>query len=80
MEHLGTKSYFCKPYHSWEKGIVENINRLIRRWFPKGTNFDRITEKAIQFMENRINSRPMKVLGFKTPSEAYLEAIVPLAY
>lgn len=76
---LQTKSYFCKAYHAWEKGTVENINGLIRRFFPKKTNFDTITEKEIRFMENWINTRPMKVLGFKTPSEVYLESIVPLA-
>ena len=76
---LQTKSYFCKAYHAWEKGTVENINGLIRRFFPKKTDFDTITEKEIRFMENWINTRPMKILGFKTPSEAYLESIVPLA-
>jgi transposase, IS30 family len=77
-EALQIKSYFCKPYHSWEKGTVENINGLIRRFFPKKTNFDTITEKEINFVENWINHLPLKVLGFKTPQEAYLEATVPL--
>jgi IS30 family transposase len=75
---LQIKSYFCKAYHSWEKGTVENINGLIRRWFPKKTDFDTITEKEIQFVEDWINNLPMKVLKFKTPYEAYLEATVPL--
>ncbi len=70
---LGTKSYFCKPYHSWEKGTVENINGLIRRFFPKGTNFDKIKEKQIKYVEDWINNRPMKVLKFKTPNERYKE-------
>jgi len=77
-EKLQTESYFCKAYHAWEKGTVENINGLIRRFFPKKTNFDTITEKEIQSMENWINNRPMKVLQFKTPLECYLEATVPL--
>ena len=71
---LKTKSYFCKPYHSWEKGTVENINGLIRRFFPKGTNFDTITDEDIIKMENWINNLPMKVLGFKTPNEMALAA------
>lgn len=70
---LKTKSYFCKPYHSWEKGTVENINGLIRRFFPKGTNFDKIKHKDIKYVENWINNRPMKVLNYKTPNEKYKE-------
>ena len=70
---LNTTSYFCKPYHSWEKGTVENINGIIRRFFPKGTDFDAITKEEIKRVEDWINNRPMKVLGFKTPYEKYLE-------
>lgn len=70
---LKTKSFFCNPYHSWEKGTVENMNGLIRRFFPKKTDFDKIKEEEIQQVENWINSRPMKCLGFKTPYEKFLE-------
>ena len=49
---LNTKSYFCKPYHSWEKGTVENINGLIRRFFSKGTDFDTISEEQIAYVED----------------------------
>lgn len=70
---LNSKSYFCKPYHSWEKGTVENINGLIRRFFPKGTNFDKIKHSEIKYVENWINNRPMKILEFKTPNEKYKE-------
>ena len=71
---LQCQSYFCNAYHSWEKGTVENINGLIRRFFPKKTNFDTITDKDIIKMENWINNLPLKVLGFKTPNEMYLAA------
>lgn len=70
---LHCKSYFCKPYHSWEKGTVENINGLIRRFFPKGTDFDNISEEEIKRVENWINNRPMKVLNYMTPNEKYLK-------
>lgn len=70
-KELNTKSYFCKPYHSWEKGTVENINGLIRRFFPKGTNFDRISKEEIAYVEDWINNRPMKILGYKTPNELF---------
>jgi transposase, IS30 family len=72
-QELKTKSFFCNPYHSWEKGTVENINGLIRRFFPKRTDFDIITNRDIQYVENWINSRPMKCLGFKTPHEKFQE-------
>ena len=79
-EELGMKSYFCKPYHAWEKGTVEYINGLIRRFFPKGTDFDNITDEEIQFVENWINKRPMKILGFKTPNQKALELNVAIAH
>ena len=66
-----TTSYFCKPYHSWEKGTVENINGIIRRFFPKGTNFDNISEEAIAYVEDWINNRPMKILNYMTPKQIF---------
>ena len=68
-KELNIKSYFCKPYHSWEKGTVENINGLIRRFFPKGTDFDTITEEQIAYVEDWINNRPMKILHYMTPKQ-----------
>ena len=68
---LQCKSYFCNAYHSWEKGMVENINGLIRRFLPKGTNFDNITDEQIKKIENWINNRSMKILGWKSPNEIF---------
>ena len=68
---LQCQSYFCNAYHSWEKGMVENINGLIRRFLPKGTNFDNITDEQIKKIENWINNRSMKVLGWKSPNEIF---------
>lgn len=68
-ELLGTAMFFCHPYHSWEKGSVENRNRVIRRFFPKGTDFANISPDTIQFVETVLNSMPLKCLRFKTPSE-----------
>ena len=70
---LNMLSFFCNPYSSWEKGTVENINGLIRRFFPKKTDFDTITDEEIQQVEDWINNRPMKVLGYKSPNEKYAE-------
>lgn len=68
---LQIKSYFCKPFHSWEKGMVENINGLIRRWFPKGTNFDFVSDDEIQKVEDWINNREFEVLNWLTPNQVY---------
>lgn len=67
---LGTRSYFCEPYHSWEKGTVENTIGLVRRFLPKKTDFAIISSKDIRKIERWINNRPRKCLNFKTPAEA----------
>ena len=59
--------YFCKPYHSWERGANENTNGLIRQYIPKGTDFSEITDKEIRRIENILNNRPRKRLGYLTP-------------
>ena len=76
---LQCKSYFCNAYHSWEKGMVENINGLIRRFLPKGTNFDNITDEQIQKIENWINNRSMKILNWKSPNQVYNEFLSSVA-
>ena len=68
---LNCKSYFCNPYHSWEKGTVENINWFIRWHFPKGTNFDNITDEEIQYVEDWFNNRSMKTLNWLSPNQMY---------
>ena len=72
------KSYFCNPYHSWEKGSVENSIGLIRRYLPKKTNLDLISDKYIKKIEKALNNRPRKRLGFKTPAEVFREELVAL--
>lgn len=68
---LGTQSYFCHPYHSWEKGTVENAIGLIRRFFPKKTNFETVTYHKIKKLEQWLNHRPRKCLNFQTPYEVF---------
>jgi transposase, IS30 family len=68
---INMKSYFCDPYHSWEKGTIENRNGVIRYYFPKGTDFSKITEEQIKYVQDKINNRPMKLLGFLTPKEVH---------
>lgn len=63
--------FYCHPYCAWERGTVESINGFIRRFFPKGTNFDHVSDEQIQEVEDWINNRPMLVLGGYTPTEVY---------
>ena len=65
------QDYFCEPFHSWEKGTIENRNGVIRYYFPKGTDFSRVTEEQIKYVQEKINNRPMKLLGFMTPKEIH---------
>ena len=62
--------YYCHSYSAWEKGTVEVHNRMIRRWFPKGTDFSKISQKEIAALQQWMNSYPRKVLNWKTPAEA----------
>ncbi|MCZ6800763.1 MAG: IS30 family transposase [Nitrospirae bacterium] len=71
---LDTQSFFCAPYNSWEKGSVEQINGLIRRFFPKGTNFLALGRTAIHRVEQLLNNRPRKCLHYRTPYEVFREA------
>jgi len=72
-EILATPIYFCHPYHAWEKGGVENLNKLIRQYLPKGCNLSRYSEKTIRSVQNTLNNRPRKCLNYKTPLEIMLE-------
>lgn len=72
-ELLGAPIYFCHPYHSWEKGGVENINKLIRQYIPKGSDISKYSEEYIKEVESKLNNRPRKGLGYKTPLEIMLK-------
>ncbi len=67
--------YFAKPYHSWERGANENLNGLVRQYFPKKTNFKLITKLEINRVVNILNNRPRKRFGFKTPNEIFAEKL-----
>ncbi len=69
-----TTVYYCHPYSSYERGTNENINRMIRRFFPKGTNFDDVTPKQVAMVESWINNYPRKILGGLS-SNMYLRQI-----
>jgi len=71
-ELLGAPVYFCHPYHSWEKGGVENINKLIRQYILKGSDISKYSDDRIREIETKLNNRPRKSLKYKTPLEVML--------
>lgn len=70
---LGTRIYFTHPYHSWEKGLVENTNRWIRCFVPKRRDIGTVTQEEIDEILSFLNDRPREVIGFRVPSEYYLQ-------
>lgn len=70
-KELNISIYFAKPYHSWERGANENTNGLVRQYFPKGTDFGDITPEQVTHVQNILNSRPRKRLGYMTPKEKF---------
>lgn len=72
-QELGIRCFFAHAYHSWERGSNENANGLVRRFFPKKTDFRTISEKEIRLVERLLNSRPRKRLGWKTPYQVFYE-------
>ena len=70
-DSLSIPIYACNPYHSWEKGTIENTIGRVRRFIPKGTSVDNITQRYLTALEDKFNNTPRKVLGFLTPNEYY---------
>jgi len=71
----GMPVYFCNAYSPWQRGTNENTNGLVRQYLPKGTDLSLATNKDLRFIENRLNNRPRRVLGSKTPNESYRDAV-----
>ncbi|MFS4418858.1 IS30 family transposase [Maribacter sp. 2307ULW6-5] len=74
-EELNIDFYFATPYHSWERGANENLNGLVRQYFPKGSNFNDMKKEAVEKAENILNNRPRKRFGYRTPNEVFAAAI-----
>jgi transposase, IS30 family len=68
---LACKTYFAKPYHSWERGLNENTNGLIRQYFPKGTNFATVTHEQVETVQHLLNNRPRKCLNYQSPNQRF---------
>lgn len=68
-----TKVYYCHPYSAYERGSNENMNRIVRRFFPKGTSFDQVTASEVAAVEEWMANYPRRILGWKTPRMLYEE-------
>ena len=74
-ESLNIDYFFARPYHSWERGANENLNGLVRQYFPKKYDFDLITEEDVMRVVNKLNDRPRKRFGFKSPNQIFSQTI-----
>lgn len=72
-QQLGFRVYFANPYSAWERGANENTNGLLRQYFPKGCNFQTISDEEVKSVVEKINNRPRKCLGYRTPAEVFLK-------
>ena len=72
-EELGVKTFFCDPYSSWQKPGVENVNRMIRRFIPKSSNINEYSDEYVKMVEDVLNNKPRKSLGYKTPNEIMIK-------
>jgi IS30 family transposase len=78
-KELDACGYFAHPYHSWERGLNENTNGLIRQYFPKGKDLSDVTEEEVQKVMDKLNNRPRKCLGFRTPNQVFFGIDPPVA-
>lgn len=74
-EALGAGFYFAAPYHSWERGLNEHTNGLVREYFPKKKDLLKVKPRDVKRVEDALNTRPRKALGYKTPAEVFSEAL-----
>jgi len=72
-KQLQARIYFAHPYASWERGLNENTNGLVRQYFPKKYDFSKITDEELQRVEDLLNNRPRKTLGYRTPNEVFFK-------
>lgn len=77
-EALSAEVYFAHPYSSWERGLNENTNGLLRQYFPKSVDFKKVSTASVQHAVRRLNNRPRKDLGFKTPNQMLTEYMATL--
>ena len=74
-DELGVDFYFAHPYSSWERGLNENTNGLIRQYLKKGSSLLHISEQQLSLIAEKLNTRPRKTLGYKSPNEVFYSSI-----
>lgn len=79
-EQTSIKIFFAEPYKSWQRWTNEHANGMIRRFFPKWTNFDKVTDEEIQQVVDYLNNRPRKILNYRTPKEVFQEYLNQFNY
>lgn len=79
-EETGVKVCFCDSYSSWQRGFNENANGLVRNYFPKGTDFTKVTDEEVREMQDQLNGRPHQTLGWRKSAEAYAELLGEAAW
>lgn len=75
-KQLNIEYYFARPYHSWERGANENLNGLVRQYFPKGSSFELVTEEEVKKVQDKLNNRPRKRFGFQSPNEVFFKQLL----
>ena len=78
-QSLSAEFFFAHPYASWERGLNENTNGLVRQYFPKKQDFSTITEAEVRMVMDKLNNRPRKCLGMKTPNQVFFGINPPVA-
>ena len=73
-DKTGLTVYFADPYSAWQRGTNENTNGLLRQYFPKGTDFTKVTDKDLAFAVKKLNHRPRKCLHYRSPDEVFWES------
>ena len=72
----GIKTYFCDPFASWQKGGVENANKLIRQYLPRSTDLSKLTDRDIYEIQEKLNNRPRRCLGYQTANEVINKVVL----
>ncbi len=78
-EALNAEGFFAHPYHSWERGLNENTNGLLRQYFPKGINLSEVHQNRLNAVARRLNERPRKTPDYETPAERFGQCVASIA-